>query len=498
MILMLAAHVLGCRAKPQPVLFPVGPAVPEALIQDYVSQGDEWFQGMHLHAWRRAEEAYARALSLAPRQEIRDKLSLTRFLRMTREIDEDFACPTMTEDIDFICRETPDGRARALCDLARAYAERPAAAAREMKQVDPSLLRVEESSLDAYFFILQGKMFGTDAKEGDLRKKLAEKYKDTPLFAYMNFETGAALSRLLQRFPDFAEAWEFSAEVSFQTRAVKAARTGFAKTLELLPDYTRAINGLANIYFFTLEDYPNALTTYEKTLKADPQNSAALFGRGAALHHLGRYNDSNAAMDRMLASDISRRGRVSADSIRYFQGEGYYYKAYNSYLMKDPPQARLLINEAKRFLPNAEEINYLSGLLYYEDNQLDAAKTDLEISTKQGRNCYAYHYLGLIELKRKGPGAASHFLTSGTCLERSLRTLQDNIRAVANLDIETAEKDALRLRMQMKLVGYRDSSAELLQTMIGLIRDADLTVDWKKVYLETMTDLLTKVRAIKI
>ena len=130
---------LGCRAKPQPVLFPVGPAMPEAFIQEYVSQGDKLFLGMHLHAWRRAEEAYARAFSLAPRQEIRDKLSLTRLLRMTREIDEDFACPTMTEDIDFICRETPDGRAQALCDLARAYAAGPAAAAREMKRVDPSL-----------------------------------------------------------------------------------------------------------------------------------------------------------------------------------------------------------------------------------------------------------------------------------------------------------------------------------------------------------------------
>jgi len=145
MILMLAAFALGCRAKPQPVLFPVGPAIPEALIQEYVSQGDELFQGMHLHAWRRAEEAYARAISLAPRQEIRDKLSLTRLLRMTREIDEDFACPTMTEDIDFICRDPAEGRGQALCDLARAYAAGLVAAARAMKRVDPPVLQVDGS-----------------------------------------------------------------------------------------------------------------------------------------------------------------------------------------------------------------------------------------------------------------------------------------------------------------------------------------------------------------
>jgi tetratricopeptide (TPR) repeat protein len=495
---MLIAQALACRNKPQPVLFPIGPPVPEAVIQEYVSQGDEAFQGMHLVAWRRAEAAYARAFSIAPRREIRDKLSLTRLLRLTREIDEDVASPAMTEDLEFIYEATPDARGQAFCDLAKGYAGVPKAAARQTRPIDLSFLRVEESPLDAYLFTLCVRTFGAEDRDGDLRKKLAEKYKDTPLFAYLNFGSGAALSSTLQRFPDFAEAWEFFAEMRFQARAIKEARTSFAKALEWVPDYTRPINGLANIYFFTLEDYANALMTYEKALKADPQNSAALFGRGAALHHLGRYDESNATMDRMLASDLSRRGRVGADSIRYFQGEGYYYKAHNAYLMKDPAQARALIDEAKRFLPNAEEINYLSGLLYYNGDQLDAAKTDMQIAAKGGSNCYAYHYLGLIELKQKGPGAASQFLTSGTCLERSLRTLQDNVRAVASLDIEATEKEALRTRIQMKLVGYRDSAAELLQTMIALIRDADLAADWKNLYLDTMTDLLAKVRAVKV
>jgi len=496
-ITMLTAQALGCRARPQPVLFPVGPPIPEATIQEYVSQGDSLFPGMHLYAWRRAEDAYARALTLAPRQEIRDKLSLTRLLRMTREIDEDMACPTMAADIDFICGQTGDARSQALCDLAREYASNSATAARKAKTTDPSVFGVEESTLNAYVYTLYSRTFATDPGTDSLRKRLAETNRDTPLFAYLNFPTGPALARILQRFPDFAEAWEYAAEMNFQARAIKEARTAFARALELIPDYTRAINGLANIYFFTLEDYANALLTYERALRLDPQNSAALFGKGASLHHLGRYDESDVAMDRMLATDLSRRGRVGADSIRYFRGEGNYYKAHNAYLLKDPARARTLIDEAKRFLPNAEEINYLSGLLYYNADQLDAAKSDMEIAAKGGSNCYAYHYLGLIALKQKAPGAASQFLTSGTCLERSLRTLQDNVRAAAALDIDAAEKEALRLRMQMKLVAYRDSSAELLQTMIALIRDADLTEDWKKIYLDTMTDFLAKTRAIK-
>jgi tetratricopeptide (TPR) repeat protein len=498
LISILGALAAGCRSRPQAITAPVGPAIPEALIQEFVAQGGEQFQGMHLYAWRRAEDSFAKAFALAPRPEIRDKLALTRLLRMTREIDEDLVCPAMPEDIRFICQNPVDARGQALCDLARAYSSGPAAAAQEMKRIDPALFQVDISPLDAYFFALHARTFGSDAKDGELKKKLDEKYKDTPLFAYLNIGSrGTALSRILQQSPDFAEGWEFSAEMSFQARAIRAARTGFAKALELIPDYTRALNGLANIYFFTLEDYANALTTYEKSLKLDPQNSAALFGKGASLHHLDRYDDSNAAMDRMLASDLSRRGRVTADSIRYFQGEGYYYKAYNSHLMKDPAQARILIDEAKRFLPYAVEINYLSALLYYNADQLDAAKADFEKAVNKGQNCYAYHYLGLIELKKGGPAAASQFLTSGTCLERGLRTLQDSIRSIAGLDIEAAEKEALRVRMQIKLVGYRDSSAALILSMIGLIREADLASDWKKVYLETMTDLLNKVQAIK-
>jgi hypothetical protein len=92
----------SCRTKPQPVPLPVGPAVPEELIQEYIAQGDELYKAMHLFAWRRAEAAYAKAYSLAPRQEIREKLALVKLLRMTREMDEDIACPSMEEDITLV------------------------------------------------------------------------------------------------------------------------------------------------------------------------------------------------------------------------------------------------------------------------------------------------------------------------------------------------------------------------------------------------------------
>jgi tetratricopeptide (TPR) repeat protein len=488
------ALVASCRTRPQPVPLPVGPAVPEELILELVAQGDEMYRAMHLFAWRKAEAAYTQAYNLASRQEIRDKLALVKLLRMTREIDEDIACPSMEEDIAFICRNPEGMRAQALCDLARGYGAGPVTAAKQMKRVNPAILQVEFSPLDAYFFVLHAKTFGMEDKDELLRKQISEKHKDSPLFMYLNLNMGS--SRVMEQFPDFAEAWEFAAEMNFQRTQLKAARAGFARALDLIPDYTRAIIGLANVYFFKLEDYANALRTYEDALKWDPGSTAALFGKGAALHHLDRYDESNATLDQMLATDLSRRGRVTRDSVLYYRGEANYYKAYNRHLQKNPEQARELIDVAKADLPQAEEINYLSGLLYYNAGELDRAKADFERAAKQGRTCYAYHYLGLIEFRIGGPTAASQFLTCTACLERSLRTYQQNLQAAAALDIEPNEKQALMLRMETKLLSYRDSSADLIQRMIGLIQGAEIDAKWKRLFMDTMTDLLAKVRSM--
>ncbi len=50
--------------------------------------------------------------------------------------------------------------------------------------------------------------------------------------------------------------------------------------IKMIPEYTRAINGLANIQLFVLEDLEKALDYYEAALGYDRANTAALFGKG--------------------------------------------------------------------------------------------------------------------------------------------------------------------------------------------------------------------------
>jgi tetratricopeptide (TPR) repeat protein len=462
-----------------------------------VVRGDQDFQAMHLASWRRAEAAYAAAYGLASRPEIRDKLALTRLLRMTREIDEDVPCPTMQADIEFVCRDASGPRGQALCDLARGYALGPAAAAELMKRVDPAVLQVDASPLDAYFFALHARTFGSDAGHDDLRKRLNEKYGNTPLFAYLNvFPRQASWQRTTQEAPDFAEAWEYGGESAFQNRAIRPARTAFAKALDLVPDYTRALNGLANIFFFLLEDYAAALKGYDAALAKDPGNSPALFGKGAALHYLDSHEESNRVLDELLASDLSRNGRVAPHSIQYYRGEANYYKAYNFHEMKDPARARELVDAAKQDLPQAPEISYLSGLLYFNAGQDDKAKADFQVAARQGRNCFAYHYLGLIGLKEGESSAISQFLTSGACLEKSLRSFDDGARALLAQDLEPGELEALRVRLRLKTIAYRDSSAELIRRMIALIQDSTIEPGSQQFFHEAMTGFLTRVQAV--
>jgi len=67
-----------------------------------------------------------------------------------------------------------------------------------------------------------------------------------------------------------------------------------------------------------------------------------------------------------------------------------YYQAYNHYRLFHPEQARNLIDAAKRDAPNSEQINYLSGVLYFNANKMEEARQDFHrVLTTGTSNCDA-------------------------------------------------------------------------------------------------------------
>lgn len=501
LLLISACLLISCKAKPKVVVTPPKAVVPEALIQQHLAQGDAEFSKQHLYGWRQAEAAYTRAYQLDKRDSIHERILLTRLLIATREEDEDVPGRGLDDIIQDLCLEPLEGRRKAICEIARSYRQGFGAAFwRERTDrpapLDASLFAISESPLEAYLYTLYSKVFGTRA-EWNAANNPYEKFKDSPLFIYFTLgpDTLKKIGDPEKAFPDFAELLAFVAEVHFQNQRYKEARAYFSKVLTLVPDYTRANNGLANIYLFVLEDYDNALKTYEATLKRDPWNTAALFGKGASLHHLGSFEESISVLETMLGTDLTRKGRTSDLNVRYYRGEGRYFQAYDYHLLRQPEQARAHIDLAKKDLPESPEINYLSGLLYFNENRLEEATQDfVSVLRVAPSSCYANYYLGLIYANSNQDRMLTSFIGTASCLVSSINNLEKNIQHLATLDVEAGEREALRGKLTKRLTEYRASSIELVVKMTTLLTELQSQKNWKT-QLNFMNRLLADLRA---
>ena len=509
---------------------------PKPELERFISQGDAFLLGSHLHDWRQAESAYEEAYRLLRTDEIRRKLALTRFLIMTREIDLDIPNPTMTETIGMLCTDLKTERDKALCGIALWYKGGAVAGAREEQAVvtngkiaDTAFDRTN-SALDAYLYLLFSRAYGLgDPPPG--WEEISGRFKDSPLFIYLDFGRRGLrdADRLRGTFPTFAEMFEFLGELLFQKKQYNAARGDFRKAVELIPDFTRARNGIGNIYLFALEDFDRALEWYESSLKYDPTNVAALYGRGLVLHQLGKYEESISALDAMLQIDLSRKPRMDASGARYYQGEAYYLKAHDFYLLKKPDRARGFVDRAKTLLPDSEDINYLSGLLYYEAADQEAARGDfLRVMEMGTSNAAAQYYLGLIYHERKGTledphvatpqmprgesydklmkylselpaekepaeaKALNYFLGASSAMAGMARTITDQINSIPALDLEPNEKVVLKGRLEKKLFEHRVLSAARIEAMINVISDDDIPA--RQNYVNLMTEILSGIR----
>jgi len=535
-LLLLAGLLSGCRAKPAPVAAPA-PARTDLKVAEFLAQGDDYFSQSHLYAWRQAESLYRQAFELQKTERIKERLLLTRFLIMTRQMDEDIFDPHQDETVKELCSNPVSGKDRLLCSLAELYRRGiwlppPQGEPARKIRIDRASLETDHSPLDAYLVALCAR---ADALEDSPEKPdvPSDLYKDSPLFAYLEFPKRGVqkLAEMEKALPQFAELHDFLGQYYFQRQKYNGSKANFKKAVELIPDYTRSLNGLGNIYTYVLEDYDKALEYYATALKYDPRNTAALFGRGLALHHLGKFEESNAAIDAVFLTDIYRKGYASATNVNYYQGEGYYLQAFNHYLMKNPVRARELVDRAKKFLPESEEVNYLSGLLFFEQKDMEAARLDfLKVTQRHGSNCSALRYLGMIYRERKGvidsdpvpvlrvppsmqpqlerfkkfaeglspskdPGekrALHYFLRSCSCVEGAARALEDQVKGVPALDLDEDEKVVLKGKLDKKLFDFRLASDSMIQSMIDMVsRD---NVEGGQTYAALMTEILTRLR----
>jgi tetratricopeptide (TPR) repeat protein len=490
--LLLAA---GCQKKAA-VQKPATPPPPDPQIKGLVLKGDEFSAQQHLLGWRKAEEFYAKADALGGEPGLKEKLLLIRVLLIARETDEDVPIASIQRSLASSCTSVTNTTGLLLCEFAQRYVAPWAAIDKKPspgeKPEIPVFAAVGEA-LDDYFRILYSRAAGIELPD-NFELSAWERHKSSPLFVYLNLRKAAMppVEQLENDFPDFAEAYVLTGERRMQSRRYREARAYFNKALELVPDYTRAINGLGNILLFIVEEYAEALRHYERTLKHDRSNSGGLYGKGVVLHSMGMFADSNQVLDQLISGDLTRGGRLDDSNARYFRGMGRYYQAYNHYKLFQPQEARRLIDLAKKELPWSEQINFLSGVLYFNANEMENARLDLEQVLATGNsNCEAYNYLGLIYMQKDENRAAQYFLGMCSCVESAIASAKRDIASLSMLDLEPAELNGMKARLTERLLSFRKTSSVMIEnaiTMMGLIKS-----DKRDVYRGLMRETLLRL-----
>jgi tetratricopeptide (TPR) repeat protein len=452
--------------------------VPQATIpvnlqaENHLREGDIHLDKLHLRGWREAVLHYEQAYQIRPAGEIRDKLLLTLCLLHCREADQQIHFTDRLSRIRELCAADPTPKNLALSELAAAYGVRKpdTETERRVKLAFQDLL-LEGSAAHSYLYLLW--LTACQSPELDFTKiQFGERHGASPLAIYEglaeqpeDWETA---------FPDFVELFLERGETLFSYREYRKAREYYRKALDLLPDYTRAIHGLSQIAFFGLQDYEQALALYEASLAIDPDSVYARFGKGAALHQLGKYSESNLVLDGLLRTGSVRWQVLGKKQTDYFRGEAYYYKAYNYFLLNNRDQARIQVDEARLILPRSAGICYLSGLLHFQVGRFDLAEADLQIVLKEGSaNCGVPYHLGLILNHRQTDEDVGYFLTLATCLQNSLKALERNIEEVAQLDLAPDEKAALRSKIARHREVFQEEARLQMKKTLQLLERKD-------------------------
>lgn len=108
-LIFLSFVVAGCRTKPAAVGVPPAAAA-AAKAAELAARGDAEFASSHLYGWRKAEISYREAYSLHTDAATKEKWLFTRFLIMTRQMDEEIPDPGQAETVRILCEASGNPR----------------------------------------------------------------------------------------------------------------------------------------------------------------------------------------------------------------------------------------------------------------------------------------------------------------------------------------------------------------------------------------------------
>lgn len=471
----------GCAGKQETVK--IKPAEPVKVFsqQEYdglIGKGDSFFSKMHLYGWRKADEFYAKAYEMKKTGELRNKRFLTLALTAIREKHEQIVNRSTYEKIEALGEFEKTQKQQYIADLLKGYRSQgisrekiPAYQSGVKKSIDPKAFNISQSPVDLYLFIKCLNYFSIELgvyNEAAVKMladnnvfPLIKKFKESPLFIYFNVQSIIGKEdKVLEKYPNFAEISLLKGNKLFKDSKLKAAGKYYREVLDKIPDYTKAMVGMGNIYFLTVQDYKTAISYYDSVLELDGLQPVALFGKGASLHRLSRYDESDAVFDFMLENQ------------HHYLGEAYYYKAYNQHHQGKMDKARELIDKAKRLLPRSGEVLYLSGLLYYREKLYKKSLNDFYdcLYDRDYSPCFPLHYIGMIRMKKQNWKFLDNFRESIACFKDEEASMRRKLGRIDNMDLEPHQRAYMKQR-QVKRIAEFEETAEKVIARMNLVID---------------------------
>ncbi len=458
----------------------------ETEYKQLIAQGDMHFNKMHLAGWRQADTHYHKAYRMRKTPQLRDRRFLTLGLTALREKNENIPPTEVYKKIAHMGLEVEDfennPKLAYLLTMVTHLRDAPASGDKNLldrapfrEYIDIEHFDIKNSPLGLYLYLNFLDYFSFDPEKQDLRliyltldndiKGLIKSRWGHPLFLYYDYRNAAMdLKKVEKEHPQFAEFFLRRGDTYFRRKQYSRAAIYFRKALDVVPDYTRAINGLGGIFYFTVKDYKKAMAYYQQTLDLDPADGQALFGKGVSLHHLEDYPNSNLVLTQLL----ERQDR--------HHGEAYYIMAYNFFQTGQYDQCRETVEKARERIPGSGEVKALSGKLYMRDKQWPQAEDDYLDSLEDLAypRCRSLFFLGRVNLETRNWVFFDYFEEACKCFAQGQEKMFEEIEKVDHVDIDPAIKKWMRVDRQNKYETYKrmsDDRIAQMQTVLTQNRD---------------------------
>jgi tetratricopeptide (TPR) repeat protein len=161
----------------------------------------------------------------------------------------------------------------------------------------------------------------------------------------------------------------------------------FTSAAAAFPSSTSIPTTIGNLYQ-TWEDWPNALTAFDKALGLLPSHPDAQLGRVISLSNLDRHEEAIATATQMIENG------------RWHLGQAFYWRAWNYFNIGNIQAARSDADRTRTLMVNPA-VFLLSGLIEWRLLRRETAETEFEEALKMDfGQCEAAFYLGGVRFER--------------------------------------------------------------------------------------------------